>query len=107
MTCWNLCFLNCLEYYRKSIKLNDRCYLAYRGLGNYYLKIKQFKESESFYDKAIEINKERFGPIYKNRGIVRLEQNKKEQAKKDFKNYLKYTPNAKDKESIEQALNEI
>ena len=97
----------CLEYYNQSIKLNERCYLAYRGLGNYYLKTKKFQEAENYYDKAIETNKERFGPIYKNRGIVRLEQNKKEQAKKDFEDYLKYTPNAKDKESIEQALKEI
>ena len=67
----------CLEYYKKSIELNKNCFLAFRGLGNYYLKKKEYEEAEKYYDNAIEINPTRFGPIYKNRGIARLEQNKK------------------------------
>ncbi len=97
----------CIQYYEKSIALNNRCYLAYRGLGNYYLKTKEYEKAERSYSKAIGINPFRFGPIYKNRGLVRLEQNKKNEAKEDFKNYLKYTPSAKDREEIEKALLEL
>jgi hypothetical protein len=98
---------DCVKYYEKSIELNHRSFLAYRGLGNYFLKKKQFGKAEYYYTKAIEINSSRFGPIYKNRGIARLEQNKRSEAKEDFNNYLSFTPNARDKKDIQQALNEI
>jgi len=97
----------CVKYYEKSLAINDRCYLAYRGLGNYYLKNKQYDKAEQYYTKAIEINPTRFGPIYKNRGLARLEQKKITETKQDFENYLKYSPNAKDKQSILQAIHEL
>ena len=59
------------------------------------------------YTHAIEINDNRFGPIYKNRGYVRQQQNKMNEAKDDFQNYIKFTPNAKDRGMIERALNEM
>lgn len=98
---------DCVKYYERSLQINQKCYLAYRGLGNYYLKNKQYEKAEKYYTNAIEINSTRYGPIYKNRGISRLEQGKKSEAKRDFENYLKYTPNAKDKSSIHQALLEM
>ncbi|MFY9301484.1 MAG: hypothetical protein WAO91_09895 [Candidatus Nitrosotenuis sp.] len=97
----------CIPYYEQSIENNKRCYLAYRGLGNYYLKTKQYEKADPYYSKAIDINATRFGPIYKNRGLARLEQKKNKEAKQDFESYLKYTPNAKDKDSILQAIKEI
>lgn len=97
----------CVQFYEKSIQANKRCYLAYRGLGNYYLKTKQYDNADSYYSTAIEINPSRFGPIYKNRALVRLSQNKNKEARQDFENYLKYSPNAKDKDSIIQAINEM
>jgi tetratricopeptide (TPR) repeat protein len=97
----------CISYYEQSIENNKRFYLAYRGLGNYYLKSKQYEKAESYYSKAIDINATRFGPIYKNRGLARLEQKKNKEAKQDFESYLKYTPNAKDKDSILQAIKEM
>jgi len=97
----------CINNYQKSLEINNRCYLAYRGLGNFYLKINKYEESENFYNKAIEINNNRFGPIYKNRAIVRQQQNKMSKAKEDFERYLKFTPNAKDRGLIEQALKEF
>ncbi len=97
----------CIQYYEQSIQSNNRCYLAYRGLGNYYLKAKQYEKADLYYTKAIGINPNRFGPIYKNRGLARLEQKKNKEAKQDFENYLRYTPNAKDKDSILQAIKEI
>ena len=98
---------DCVSNYQESLKINNRCYLAYRGLGNFYLKTKQYEESENYYSKAIEINNNRFGPIYKNRAIVRQQQNKMSKAKEDFERYLKFTPNAKDRGLIEQALKEF
>ena len=96
-----------VNYYQKSIESNHRCYLAYRGLGNFYLKSKDYSNAEKYYTKAIEINQNRFGPIYKNRGLVRLEQNKKADAKKDFEKYLEQMPNASDRAGILQALKEL
>ncbi len=97
----------CVQLYEKSIERNKKCYLAYRGLGNYYLKTKQYDKADSYYSSAIEINSSRFGPIYKNRGLAKMSQNKNKEAKQDFENYLKYTPHAKDKESILQAIKEM
>ena len=96
-----------LQYYQKSIEHNNLCYLAYRGLGNYYLKTKDFPNAEKYYTKAIEINSNRFGPIYKNRGLAKLEQNKKAEAKEDFTIYLKQMPNAADKNNILEAIKEL
>lgn len=96
-----------VKYYQKSIEYNESCYLAYRGLGNYYLKMKDYPNSEKYYSKAIEINPHRFGPIYKNRGLVRLEQNKKSEAKKDFTTYLSQMPNAVDKNNMLEAIKEL
>ena len=97
----------CVNNYKKSIEINNHSFLAYRGLGNYYLKSQDFSESEKFYSNAIEINSTRYGPIYKNRAITRMQQNKNTQAKSDLENYLKFTPNASDKDSIQQALTEL
>ena len=96
-----------VQYYQKSIDHNKQCYLAYRGLGNYYLKIKDYPNAEMYYSKSIEINPNRFGPIYKNRGLARLEQNKKTAAKEDFKTYLIQMPNASDRNNILEAIKEL
>jgi len=96
-----------IQYYKKSIELNSRCYLAYRGLGNFYLKSKDYPIAEKYYTKAIEINQKRFGPIYKNRALVRLEQNKKTEAKNDFEKYLEQMPNASDRTEILEVLKEL
>ncbi len=98
---------DCVSYYEKSLEKNKNCYLAYRGLGNFYLKNQQFDKSEKNYTHAIKINDNRFGPIYKNRGYVRQQQNKMNEAKEDYQSYIKYTPNAKDRGMIERALNEM
>ena len=95
----------CISIYEKVIKINPKYYLAYRGLGNYYLKSKNFKSSKEYYLKAIEINPKRFGPIYKNLGVVLLELGEVGSAKNYFKKYLEYVPNASDKENILQFLN--
>ena len=96
-----------LEYYRKTIELNSKYYLAYRGLGNYYLKTKDYQNAEKYYTKAIEVDSSRFAPIYKNRGLARFEQKKSNIAKEDFKMYIKQMPEAQDKISIEQAISQM
>ena len=97
----------CVKYYQKCIELNPRSFLSFRGLGNYYLKTKEYDKAEEFYSKAISINPIRYGPIYKNRGIVRLQLDKKRDAKDDFESYLKYTPKAADRDSVLQAIKEL
>ena len=96
-----------LDYYKKTIELNSKYYLAYRGLGNYYLKAKEFENAEKYYTMAIEVDSSRFAPIYKNRGLARFEQKKSNVAKEDFKMYIKQMPEAQDKISIEQAISQM
>ncbi len=97
----------CVTFYEKCLEINNRSYLAYNGLGNFYLKTHQFEKAENYYTKAIEINPKRSAKIYKNRAYLRGEQNKNPAAKDDLKNYLKYFPKAPDRGVIEQAIREL
>ena len=98
---------DCVNYYNKSIELNNQNYLAFNGLGNFYLKSNQFEKAESSYLKAIQINPKRSAKIYKNRAYVLEKQNKNTEAKEDLKNYLKFYPQAHDRGVIEQAIREL
>jgi tetratricopeptide (TPR) repeat protein len=93
--------------YEKAIKLNTNYYLAYRGLGNYYLKKKDYSLAEAYYSKAININQFRFGPIYKNRAITRMQLDNNQAAKEDLAKYLEQMPLAEDRKNIEEALHQI
>lgn len=97
----------CVGFYKKCIGLNGRAYLAYRGMGNYHLKSQEFPVAEDDYTEAIGINPARYGPIYKNRGIARMQQGKNAGAKSDLQEYLKQTPGAPDRDSILQAIEEL
>lgn len=97
----------CIAHYNRAIEINPRCYLAYRGLGNYYLKVQDHATAERNYTSAIKINATRFGPIYKNRGIMRLEQGDKDGARKDLEEYIRVTPSAPDRKAIRKAISEI
>ncbi len=90
----------CIPIYEKVIKICPQFYLAYRGLGNFFLKEKNYELSKKYYLKAIGINPLRFGPIYKNLGIVYSNLGDDVSAKDSFKKYLEYVPNAIDKENI-------
>lgn len=93
-----------VKCYELAIKLNPKYYLAYRGLGNYYLKKKDYSQAEKHYSKAIEINQYRFGPIYKNRAIARMELGNKKGAADDFGKYLEQCPNAVDRTNVEEMI---
>jgi hypothetical protein len=95
------------DYFEASIKLNPKSYLAYRGMGNYYLRKEKYLLAEKYYSSAISINPNRFGPIYKNRGIVRLKLNDNNGAMSDLTSYLDQCPNAHDKNNIELAIKEL
>lgn len=88
--------------YETAIKLNPRYYLAHRGLGNYFLKQADYSSAERCYAEAIAINPARYGPIYKNRAIARMQL-----AKQDLGTYLRQMPDAQDRKSIEQTLAEL
>jgi tetratricopeptide (TPR) repeat protein len=98
---------DCVKYYEKCIEINDKSYLAFNGLGNFYLKTEQFEKAENYYTKAIKINSKRSAKIYKNRAYLRQQQNNNSGAKDDLKNYLKYFPKASDRGIIEQAIREL
>ena len=98
---------DCIKYYEKCLEINDKSYLTFNGLGNYYLKTNEFEKAENHYTKAIEINPKRSAKIYKNRAYLREKQNNNSGAKEDLKNYLKYYPKASDRGIIEQAIREL
>jgi hypothetical protein len=93
--------------YERAVKLNPKYYLAYRGLGNYYLKRKDFSLAESYYAKAITINNVRFGPIFKNRALTRMGLGNNQGAKEDLTKYLEQMPSADDRKSIEEAIAQL
>ena len=99
--------LDCVSFYERSLKINNKSYLTFNALGNFYLKTNQFEKAENSYTKAIEINPKRSAKIYKNRAYLREKQNKNSDAKEDLKSYLKYFPKAPDRGIIEQAIREI
>ena len=99
--------LECVSFYEKSLEINNKSYLTFNGLGNFYLKTNQFEKAESSYSKAIDINPKRSAKIYKNRAYLREKLNKNSDAKDDLKSYLKYFPKAPDRGIIEQAIREI
>lgn len=98
---------DCIRYYKQCLASNPLLFAASRGLGNYYLKSRQYDLAEQYYTEAIRINPRRYGPVYKNRAVARLEQNDKRGAKSDLTDYLKYTPAAADADSIKQAVSEL
>ncbi len=55
-----------------------------------------------YYSKAIEINPFRFGPVYKNRAIARMQLDNNQGAKQDLVKYLEQTPAADDQKSIQK-----
>jgi tetratricopeptide (TPR) repeat protein len=93
--------------FEECIKLNPKFYLAYRGIGNYFLRKEEYSLAEKYYSLAISINPNRFGPIYKNRGIVRLNLNDNRGAISDLTSYLDQCPNAHDKNNIELAIKDL
>ena len=97
----------CVEFYERCISINDRCYLAYSGLGNYYLKNGKFDKAESLYTKAIRTNPKRSAKIYKNRAYLREKQGKNADARDDLKEYLRLLPGAADRGAIELAIREL
>jgi len=97
-------FDQAVSCYEKAIRLNPKYYLAYRGLGNYYLKKHDYSLAESYYTQAIEINSTRFGSVYKNRALARMQIGNNLGAKEDLVTYLEQTPAAEDKQSIEDAI---
>ena len=96
-----------IHCYEKALSLNPKYYLAYRGLGNYYLKKKDSLLADEYYSKAIGINPTRFGPIYKNRAIARMQLGNNKSAKDDLAKYLEQTPAAQDRKSIEDAIMQL
>ena len=95
----------CVDLYEKIIELNPKFYLAHRGLGNYYLKKKNYSKSKHYYLNAIDISPSRYGPIYKNLGIAYLNLGNDASAKESFKEYLQRVPNASDGKNILEFIN--
>lgn len=97
----------CIKFYEDCLKINDRSYLSYNGLGNFHLKTNQFEKAVDFYTKAIKIDPKRSAKIYKNRAYLLDKLGKSSDAKADLQSYLKIFPKAPDRGVIEQAIREL
>lgn len=97
----------CEEHYRECVRLNPRAYSAHRGLGNRMLKEKKYAEAAAQYTDAISVNPSRTGSTYKNRAVARLETGDKDGARSDLREYVRLSPGAPDRESVERALREM
>lgn len=97
----------CVKSYARCIDLNERCYMAYRGLGNYHLKKGEDILAEEKYTKAINIDADRNGSVYKNRAYVRERQGKYAGAAEDLTEYVRLSPEAPDRDSMERAATEL
>lgn len=98
---------SCVAQYERCIKLNPWCFLAYRGLGNHYLKTGRYDLAEKAYTQAITINPTRYGTIYKNRAISRMKQDRNKEAKSDLELYLERMPQAPDGKAIRDAIEQL
>lgn len=97
----------CVGSYSKCIRLNGRCYLAYRGLGNHYLKRGDEVRADENYTRAIEIDAERNGSVYKNRAYIREKQGRYAEAARDLGEYVRLSPGAPDRGAMERAAAEL
>lgn len=97
----------CVASYAKCIRLNGRCYLAYRGLGNHYLKKREEVRAEESYTSAIGIDAERSGSVYKNRAYLRERRGAYAEAARDLAEYVRLSPGAPDRGAMERAAAEL
>lgn len=97
----------CVNSYTKCIRLNGLCYLAYRGLGNYYLKKGDEARAEESYTSAIGIDAERSGSVYKNRAYLRERRRAYAEAARDLAEYVRLSPGAPDRGAMERAVAEL
>ena len=99
--------ISCVESYHTCLKLNEQCYLAYRGLGNHYLKRGNVAEAESNYTRAINIDPQRSGTVYKNRAYIREKQANYMGAAEDLASYIRLAPDAPDAKAMSRAIDEL
>lgn len=97
----------CVKSYARCIEINERCYMAYRGLGNHYLKKGEDALAEENYTRAISIDADRNGATYKNRAYVRERRGMYAQAAEDLTQYVRLSPEAPDRGSMERAAAEL
>ena len=96
-----------VSLYERAISINPRYFLAHRGLGNYYLKNKQYSKAASCYSAALEINPIRNPVIFKNRALAHIALNDNASARRDLQSYLEALPNAPDASAVREAIKDI
>ncbi len=90
-----------------AIKYNPNYYSALRSLANFYLNTQDYAKANELYSRAIEINPNRYGSIFKNRAIARINLNYKKEAVEDLQTYILKVPTASDRSKIEELITEL
>lgn len=85
-------FPEAIEYFSKSIELNDEFVPAYNNRGNSYAKLKQYEEAIEDYTKAIELNPN-YSAAYNNRGASYAQLKEYEKAIEDNNKAVELNPN--------------
>jgi protein O-mannosyl-transferase len=81
--------------FKKAISLNPDYFTAMDNLGALFGLQRKYDSSMFYLDMAITKNP-KYAPSYRNRGLVKLELNRNEEAIKDFEKFLELQPNDPD-----------
>lgn len=97
----------CVDSYSRCIRANPSCYLAYVGLGNHYLKRDEIARAEENYTRAIRIDPDRSGSVYKNRAYLREKRGAFSDAADDLAIYVRLSPAAPDAGAMQRAVAQL
>src|SRR5687768_17102781 len=81
--------------YKKALSINPGYVTAMDNLGALYGLRLQYDSAMMYFNRALSINPG-YTPSYKNRALANLELNRNEDAIRDFKKYLEFSPNDPD-----------
>lgn len=89
--------------FQKAIELQPDNPVYYENLGFFFLKLKSYEESKKTFQKGIQVDSSYF-PNYRNLGMAYANSGDSEEAIRYLELYLKYQPQAKDRNYIQGVI---
>jgi tetratricopeptide (TPR) repeat protein len=91
------------QQFQKAIELKPDNSLYYENLGFFFLMLKSYKEAEEVFQKGLQVDSS-YLPNYRNLGFVYFDSGENEEAIKYLELYLKYEPQAKDRDYVQELI---
>jgi tetratricopeptide (TPR) repeat protein len=91
--------------FQKAIELQPGNPVYYENLGFLFFNLKLYKESEEAFKKGLQVDTTYF-PNYRNLGFVYFNSGKDEEAIRYLEFYLKFEPQAKDKNYVQELISQ-